>query len=344
MYVIHARNVNDAFAQGIDFFRRSMLNVSKEPSRNGAVLVACEPVTTVYYRPTERVLFCALRDANPFFHLFESIWMVAGRRDAAYPAQFAKQILEYADDGVLHGAYGHRWRSWFGVDQLRQIVAELSRDPSSRRCVLGMWDPSVDLTVAMKGGKDVPCNTQAFFRVQEGTLDMTVTNRSNDVIWGAYGANAVHFSVLQELVATGAGLTVGRYYQVSNNYHVYADRPDVQRLLAAPMRDIEDGIEMYDDGELDGAVEPLLMFTGDLNTDISQAEEFVGLGSKMGAQTAFYAHVALPMLAAHTLHKKGDTSASLEVIGRALRAVPRNDWLVAATQWLQRRMAKKENV
>jgi hypothetical protein len=41
------------------------------------------------------------------------------------------------------------------------------------------------------------------------------------MIWGAYGANAVHFSMLLEFVARGLGLKVGSYTQFSNDLHIY---------------------------------------------------------------------------------------------------------------------------
>ena len=43
-------------------------------------------------------------------------------------------------------------------------------------------------------------------------LCMTVCNRSNDMLWGAYGANVVHMSMLQEFVALFSKFTDGRLY------------------------------------------------------------------------------------------------------------------------------------
>jgi hypothetical protein len=40
-------------------------------------------------------------------------------------------------------------------------------------------------------------------------------------VWGAHGANAVHFSVLQEYLAGCIGVHIGKLYQFSNNYHIY---------------------------------------------------------------------------------------------------------------------------
>jgi thymidylate synthase len=90
------------------------------------------------------------------------------------------------------------------------------------------------LQQALGGGKDVPCNTNAFFRVTNGKLDMMVNCRSNDIFWGAYGANAVHFSFLQEYVASSIGVEVGRYWQNSFNFHAYVDRFPKEKWPSTP--------------------------------------------------------------------------------------------------------------
>ena len=75
MKVIHARNVNDAVVKGAELLKAGGLT---QDSRAGGTLEYPEPVCTVYERPLERVLFDAIRDANPFFHLMEALWMLAG--------------------------------------------------------------------------------------------------------------------------------------------------------------------------------------------------------------------------------------------------------------------------
>ncbi len=73
------------------------------------------------------------------------------------------------------------------------VSHRLKTYPNDRRTVVGMWDPWEDLWEE-NDGKDYPCNTQIYFWERKGQLNMTVCNRSNDMIWGAYGANAVHMS------------------------------------------------------------------------------------------------------------------------------------------------------
>ena len=226
-------NVNDALS-------KALFNLVHEgvrsPSRNGDVLRFPHPVLTEYINPRDRVLFSPLRNANPTFHLLESLWMLEGRRDVEFPATFVARMSSFSDDGVnLNAAYGYRWRKHFGYDQVQWIIDALRAEPSTRRCVLAMWDPgnvndageavegSGDLYAAFHGSKDVPCNTHVYFNIVEGRLNMTISNRSNDIIWGAYGANAVHMSVLMEYVAAAVGVPMGRMYQLSNDLHLYVD-------------------------------------------------------------------------------------------------------------------------
>src|SRR4051812_36564006 len=117
------RNVNDSFREltrlfhtygdsdepfkPCEFSRRPYSN----PNGSGVYLSIDEPVILTYEKPLERVLFNAARDANPFLHLYEALYMLAGRNDVAPLAYYAKQMRQYSDDGVtLNGSYGYRWR------------------------------------------------------------------------------------------------------------------------------------------------------------------------------------------------------------------------------------------
>jgi thymidylate synthase len=255
-YLIAGTNVDTIFNQLI--FEVQDLSVPhskhegywyREESRNGNVITHSQPVTVAYTRPWNRVLYHTERDANPFFHLFESMWMLAGSNALAPMTHYVKNFDKYSDDGkTLNGAYGYRWRTHFGYDQLEWIIEELKHNPTSRRCVLQMWDGgstdgdyyhpagpspvegSGDLYKALHGSRDVPCNTEVFFRIVEGELAMTVVNRSNDMILGMLGANVVHFSFLQEYVANRIGCGIGTYYQITNNLHVYENVHSLELL------------------------------------------------------------------------------------------------------------------
>lgn len=233
-HVIKVRNVNDAVHEGFWWLKTAGVD---EDSRNGPVRVAPGPVVTEYSHPRERVLFDADRDANAVFHLLESLWMLAGRNDSASLLPYNARMAAYAEaSGTIHGAYGYRWRQKFGFDQILAIVQELKAKPTSRQCVLQMWHATLDLGV---DAKDRPCNTHVYFQVRDNKLQMTVCCRSNDALWGAYGANAVHFSILQELMASAIGVGVGAYTQFSNNFHAYKNVPVAAKWLEQPPAPME---------------------------------------------------------------------------------------------------------
>lgn len=332
--VISVRNVNDALSEGLEYLLKHGVEA---PSRNGTVIVAPGPVVTEYACPCERVLFSLVRRANPFFHLMESLWMLSGRNDIGFPCMFNKRFVAYSDDGVLqHGAYGYRWRNAFGADQLDWIVGELETRPTSRRAVLAMWDGSADPIMVRKNGVDVPCNTHAYFDIQNGRLNMTVCCRSNDVIWGAYGANAVHFSVLQEYLAARIGVAVGVYRQVSNNFHVYTDVYPRAALeaMAAESRELN----YYASQTLPIKTYPLMEPANKNAWDV-QVRAFINNPANVRGNLSdlFFSRVAYHVYRAWYDRKTGagtgmDSAAAIEA----------PDWRLACIQWIQQADAAKK--
>jgi len=315
----------------LDALTQPWTSVERE-TRNGPVLQFAEPVTTAYRKPEERVIFWPQRDANPFFHLFESIWMMAGRNDVEPVAAYVANMRNYSDDGLsFHGAYGRRWRGYFGFDQLAVIIKALRKDPTCRRQVLSMWDAHTDLG---REGKDLPCNLQALFSIGwGGALDMLVTNRSNDLVWGAYGANAVHFSFLHEFMARAIGVPVGRYRQVSNNLHVYKATLAQVEGIAATVSNIPDP---YAAGE----VSPFPIMGGnDYPAWLGEAEMFVEDPNAMGFTDPFFRKVAVPMHQAYFIFKNKENPHRFDEALERLQDVKATDWKMAGKEWLARRLA-----
>lgn len=269
-------------------------------------------------------MFFPERDANPYFHFMEGLWMIAGRNDVEWISRFNASIANYSDDGVtFHGAYGHRWRNHFGMDQLEVIAGLLRENPDDRRIVLQMWDPKVDLA---REGKDFPCNTAIKFRIVDGRLDMTVENRSNDMIWGAYGANAVHFSMLQEYMAAKIGVNLGHYWQVSTNFHSYVSTFDKHAALLEQ--------EPSSPYHL-GVVEAFPMIR-DVNRWEQELEVFMSAGdSVVGYDEPFFKRVAVPILQSHRAFKDKNYVAAQKII---LEQCSASDWQTNIAQYVGRRM------
>lgn len=350
MIILDPRNVNYALPMGVDLIHREGI---REPSRNGDVLRVPVPVTTIYAKPTERVLLHHWRDANPFFHLIEAMWMLAGRNDLKALTPYVARMKEYSDDGgvTMPGAYGKRWRGWFGItevrDQLDWVVKRLRNNQNDRRTVIQMWDAHYDMGRTEDNGKDVPCNLTALPWVSEGALHLTVFCRSNDMIWGAYGANAVHFSFLLEYLAGRIGIQVGKYYQISNNFHAYVDNAgDPQACWPSGWTA---------DPYAAGWVKPYSMWTDWEHVDINGIRDqmmmedlliFFEHGWREAATKArwpFLRRVVVPMAAAHEHYKKtkGDDrfTGAIEIVQQCVAS----DWHLAAYDWFSRRQEDWQN-
>lgn len=330
-HTITARNVNSAFNDGFWLLRLSGI---KEDSRNGPVVVAPGPVVTTYLVPTERVLFHAGRDANPVFHLLESIWMLAGRDSVDWVLPFNSRFSEYAEsDGRVHGAYGRRWRQHWRFDQIKKVISILNEDPNSRQAVIQMWDPENDLGVKVK---DKPCNTAIYFDLRGGVLNMTVTNRSNDIVWGAYGANAVHMSMLQEFIAGAVSAKVGVYRQFSNNFHAYTNHGPVADWLIDP--------PAIDDRYLHGGAEVMPLVDsgrGEVHLDfLEDCEQMTGRSStdlhSVAFRTNFFNEIVEPLRRVYVARKMG-----FGVEKFLVDLPPQNDWVIAFKEWMERRDGSK---
>jgi hypothetical protein len=189
-----------------------------------------------------------------------------------------------------------------------------------------MWDQEVD--GVGRNSKDLPCNTHAYFaRDVGGRLDMTVCNRSNDLVWGALGANAVHFSFLLEYMAAKIGCPVGKYYQFTNNLHGYLSTIEPLKALAgstglASRYEIEN-------------LNHVNIFTK------SEEDEFEVDLFKLGSgnySTSFFTGVVAPIEAAWKIYKAGGPSAAIETCSQ----IKADDWRLAATEWMLRCAARRK--
>lgn len=351
-----ARNVHEALPRAMALLQ---LVGQRRESRNGPVIVAPWLVTTVYAKPVERVLFWPERDANPFLHLYESLWILAGREDAAPLIRYAQNFRNYTDDGVrFHAPYGWRWRQQWG-DQLAKIARRLTEDPTDRRCVLQTWSAELDLDV---DSKDIPCNVMLTFqRGTDGELNLVVFQRSADIIWGTYGANAVQMGTLQEYMAAWIGCPVGTLTHVSVNWHAYAEVFDKmyaefgghEPSYATPWR-IETPYDEDLEPEEAVAMVPLIppeaagqegvkAFDAELAQLMRVMDARFPAGAS-GFDSRFpFLRLAHEVLLAHEVWRMHAAPERYDLALEVLAGLPAEiDWVRAAREWMLRRLAKWE--
>lgn len=188
-------------------------------SRNGVVREILNAQITLT-QPAHREILSPGRKANVFAQIAETMWILSGRNDIKWLSAYLPRAVDYSDDGdTWRGGYGPRLRNHFGVDQVQHVVDTLMEDPSSRRAVISIYDPRTDIPA----GKDVPCNDFLQFQIRGSQLHVTVTVRSNDLMWGWSGINAFEWSTLQEIVASLLRVEVGTLTFNIGNLHLYQD-------------------------------------------------------------------------------------------------------------------------
>lgn len=307
---VRARDVEEAYHELLWVMK---VRGKLEDSRNGRVLTIQSPFHLTINNPMGRVLYNEERNANPFFHVMEFVWMLSGSSSVEWISQFNKRMVEYANNGRVNGAYGYRWSDHFDVNQIEAAIRKLRDDRGTRQAVIAMWDPNKDNT---RGYNDYPCNTHIYFRVVDDALSMTVCNRSNDLVWGMLGANVVHMTLLQELVARSIGAKIGEYHVLTNNLHIYEHHWKYLDNIASPRPPLYssypllEGNASYEDLRLDA----IKLVAG---ADISNL------------YCGWFRNVAYPIFYRWKTRKEGYAPTLFPILAE--------DWRVACDEWIARK-------
>lgn len=207
-----------------------------ECAPRGKKIKELRPAVFEFENPCNRVTFLRGRKINPFFQLAEALWIVSGHSDVEFLDAFNKNMKTFSDDGkYFNASYGERIRYFTKndlhgiilnpVDQLQDAFFKLKDDADTRQSVIVISNPLFDnfRYTKVEHGKDIACNLVITFKIRDNKLNMTVFNRSNDIIYGLFGANLCQFSTIQELMASWLGVEVGTYIHITDSLHTYLD-------------------------------------------------------------------------------------------------------------------------
>lgn len=142
----------------------------------------------------------------------------------AFINEYISQILDDAPnrEGVKY-TYGQRLRSWFGYDQIEQVIQKLIADIDSARAVMSLWDVQDH-----EANNSPPCLNHIWVRVVDNELSLTATFRSNDM-FSAWVANAFGLRALQQHIRDAIvkhsmhNLSMGPLITISQSAHIYDD-------------------------------------------------------------------------------------------------------------------------
>ena len=156
----------------------------------------------------------------------ELLWILQGRTDLAYLHEHG---LKYWDpdynrsgrtDMDLGPVYGKQLRSFNGTDQLKQLLIDIKQNPSSRRLMASLWNPS-DMADAVLP----PCHYGFQVYINDGVIDLMWNQRSVDVFLGLPYDIAM-YGLLLYMLAKGNGLKPGQLIANLGDCHLYANHKE----------------------------------------------------------------------------------------------------------------------
>jgi thymidylate synthase len=162
--------------------------------------------------------------------IYELLWFLAGDTNVRYLQQNGVTIWdEWADEeGNLGRVYGAQWRDWRtadgrSVDQIADVIAQIKRNPDSRRLIVSAWNPGEIGSMALP-----PCHALFQFFVLDGRLSCQLYQRSADLFLGV-PFNIASYALLTMMVAQVTGLAPGDFVHTFGDLHLYANHLDQAR-------------------------------------------------------------------------------------------------------------------
>ena len=156
--------------------------------------------------------------------LYELLWFLRGETNIRWLQERGVTIWnEWADvNGNLGRVYGAQWLDWRGADgtsvnQIAEVVAQIRRNPDSRRLIVSAWNPAEIQGMALP-----PCHTLFQFYVSEGELSCQLYQRSADIFLGV-PFNIASYALLTLMVAQVTGLKPGDFVHTFGDVHLYAN-------------------------------------------------------------------------------------------------------------------------
>jgi len=156
--------------------------------------------------------------------IVELLWFLRGDTNVGYLHDHKVTIWdEWADpNGELGPIYGKQWRSWQGpngekVDQIRQVVAGIKKNPASRRLVVIAFNPGELPKVAPPA-----CHTLFQFYVAGDRLSLQLYQRSADLMLGV-PFNIASYALLLMMVAQVTDLVPDEFVHTFGDVHIYSN-------------------------------------------------------------------------------------------------------------------------
>ena len=162
--------------------------------------------------------------------IVELLWFLRGDTNVRWLQERKVSIWnEWADEeGDLGPVYGKQWRNWETadgrhIDQIRNLIDLIKRDPGSRRQIVTAWNPGEIERMAL-----APCHCLFQTQVAAGRLNLQLYQRSADFFLGV-PFNIASYALLTHMLARECGLQPGTFVWTGGDVHLYSNHLEQAR-------------------------------------------------------------------------------------------------------------------
>ena len=162
--------------------------------------------------------------------IYELLWFLRGDTNVRYLKEHGVTIWdEWADaNGDLGRVYGAQWTDWRGADgerinQIENVIAQIRRNPDSRRLIVSAWNPAEIERMALP-----PCHVLSQFYVNDGELSCQLYQRSAVLFLGV-PFNIASYALLTMMVAQVCDLAPGEFVHTFGDLHLYQNHLEQAR-------------------------------------------------------------------------------------------------------------------
>jgi thymidylate synthase len=130
-------------------------------------------------------------------------------------AEYWKDKSKFSGD--VGKIYGVQWRDFNGVDQLKNLIEGLKKNPHSRIHILTAWNPAELNVMSLP-----PCHAFSQFYVSNNKLSCQLYQRSCDMFLGV-PFNIASYSILIHIIAKECGFEAGEFIHSLGDFHIYEE-------------------------------------------------------------------------------------------------------------------------
>lgn len=174
--------------------------------------------------PSERIITTPWRKFSKTYAEREFAWYKSCNRSVEEIKKYAPIWDKmHGGDNIVNSNYGWQWSR---NNQLDKCIEQLKKNKDTRQA----WFTIFDGKEKDDYKYDTPCTLSVGFDIKpnSGMLDMCVTMRSNDLVYG-FCNDQYCWTKIQQEVANELNVSVGTYYHFVHDLHIYERHFNMQK-------------------------------------------------------------------------------------------------------------------